>query len=267
MIYIYRRQPSQGAVALAQALGGLKVSRPRAFRHPVVCWGDYLEGLERALNNRPLQDKFADALKLAEKGIPTIEVSKEKPKETDEPSLHLIAIDGHTEVRRQNIPELIAHLQQWLADNPEPSVYLGRTKHHIGGMDLLHPPESPDFYVKRLDLVNEFRVHSFLGASIRAGKKVQIEDRPVHPEGPPPAFPIRSLLNGWKISYDGRSVRQAHRDLAHAAVEALELDFGAVDLAETRDGRLIVLEVNRAPGLEGGTIDAYARAIEKWAQA
>ena len=33
---------------------------------------------------------------------------------------------------------------------------------------------------------------------------------------------------------------------------------------ERADGSLLVLEVNRAPGLEGGTIDAYTDAIRQW---
>jgi hypothetical protein len=37
-----------------------------------------------------------------------------------------------------------------------------------------------------------------------------------------------------------------------------------VDIGVRADGSLLVLEVNRAPGLEGGTITRYADAIRKW---
>ena len=66
--------------------------------------------------------------------------------------------------------------------------------------------------------------------------------------------------------YDGVSSRQPHRDLAHRACEALGLQFGAVDIGEQVDGSLVVLEVNRAPGLEDGTVARYAGAITRWMQ-
>ena len=122
------------------------------------------------------------------------------------------------------------------------------------------PLLNPDYWSKKEPIVREFRVHSFLGRSIRAGVK-DLRDgftsATAHPW-------VRSWEAGWRIRYDGVSSRQRHRDLAHAAVRALGLDFGAVDIAEKADGSLMVLEVNRAPGLEGGTVDAYASAVERW---
>jgi glutathione synthase/RimK-type ligase-like ATP-grasp enzyme len=64
------------------------------------------------------------------------------------------------------------------------------------------------------------------------------------------------------ISYEG--VSPAHRNLAKKAVESLGLTFGAVDIGRKADNSLIVLEVNRAPGLEGNTINAYANAIVRY---
>ena len=66
------------------------------------------------------------------------------------------------------------------------------------------------------------------------------------------------------ISYDGEVVKQRHRDIAHQAIQALGLQFGAVDIGERADGSLLVLEVNRAAGVEGGTVEAYARAVRRW---
>jgi hypothetical protein len=138
--------------------------------------------------------------------------------------------------------------------------WLGRLDSHAGGNDLLTPPEEPDFYVRKEAFRREFRIHSFSGRSIRAGVKTEREGvDQIHPW-------IRSWDGGWRVSYDGESVKQRHRDLAHQAVAALGLDFGAVDLGEGPGKELIVLEVNRAPGIEGGTIEAYARAIEGWFQ-
>jgi hypothetical protein len=144
--------------------------------------------------------------------------------------------------------------------------WLGRRMKHIGGNDLLNPTTTPEFYSKKEDLVQEFRVHSFLGKSIRAGVK-DVRDGYALTGITNFAHPwIRSWDGGWRIKYDGVTSKMKHRDLAHKAVKALGLDFGAVDIGERADGSLIVLEVNRAPGLEGGTIDAYATAIQDWAK-
>lgn len=57
------------------------------------------------------------------------------------------------------------------------------------------------------------------------------------------------------------------REISHAAVKALGLDFGAVDIGKKEDGSYIVLEVNRMAGIENeNTMLAYARAIKEWAE-
>jgi glutathione synthase/RimK-type ligase-like ATP-grasp enzyme len=46
------------------------------------------------------------------------------------------------------------------------------------------------------------------------------------------------------------------------AVNLLGLDFGAVDIGHRLiDNKFFVFEVNTAPGLEGTTLDKYAKAI------
>jgi len=137
------------------------------------------------------------------------------------------------------------------------AVWLPRSNHHVGGNDLLDPPDSPNYFSKRETLVREYRIHSFLGRSIRAGIKVPREGVRQHEW-------IRSFDGGWKISYDNFESTEAQRKLAAKAVKTLGLDFGAVDIGEKADGTLMVLEINRAPGLEGGTVAAYANAIQRW---
>src|SRR4029077_8667684 len=90
--------------------------------------------------------------------------------------------------------------------------------------------------------------------SIRAGRKQHRAGVANHPW-------IRSYGGGWSLIYDGFESVKALRDLAKAAIKALGLDFCAVDLAKLDNGKWIVLEVNRAPGLEGGTVTSYAPAI------
>lgn len=230
MIYIYRRKPTQSGQDLAHTLKAMRVrrgamrirrlwKRGQWRRSRIVGWGEEINGVVcPTLNGQRLKNKLTDVVLLKRHNIPTIDVAMTKPGEGE---------------------------------------WLGRRLSHIGGRDFFNPPVRPDFWVKKEDIVKEYRVHSFKGRSLRAGVKIPRVGMEPHPW-------IRSHEGGWRISYNGK-VRQRHRDLAHAAITALGLDFGAVDIAQRRDKSLFVLEVNRAPGLEGGTLDAYARAVEEWA--
>lgn len=152
---------------------------------------------------------------------------------------------------------------------PNVIAWIPRRAYHSGGQDFIDPPKKPDFYAEKLPLVKEYRVHSFAGRSIRAGIKVPRDGfevvvneanwKPgkVHPW-------VRSFDLGWRINYDGFKSDPKMRKLASVACKALKLTFGAVDIGERDNGQFYVLEVNRAPGIEGGTLEAYVRAINRW---
>ena len=294
MLYIYRRASSTGARSLAEALNGIRMRNDDRLRQrlragdSVIMWGEHLNlnlnGV-RILNNVPLQNKFEDAQRLRAANVNTIEVNRTRPVQApatpppdplvemwDEAVDLADAFAGTTadrgQVARDGLDEILTTLQNLkraqLTPVPvaTPTAALGwvpRLFNHTGGADLLTPPATPDFYVKKEEFVNEYRVHSFMGKSLRAGKKA-VRDGFQNPH----AW-VRSWDGGWRILYDGVTAKQRHRDIAHRAVAALGLQFGAVDIGERRDNSLVVLEVNRAPGLEGGTVDAYSRAIQGWA--
>lgn len=303
-VYVFRNAASDGAKELAMALGGRKIrfnerygglyfKRPNGERvavrpterDTIVCWGEALTpiGRCRVLNGGPIHNKYNDAVRLRQAGVPTIEVSQTRPVATPaappiDPALarfeavRELIEDFPTAFNRgrpmiDGMAQLADRLGQFrqALTIPAPVApparltgeWLPRMNNHVGGNDLMTPPARPDFWVKKLDLVREFRVHSFLGRSIRAGVKQERAGATVHPW-------IRSYDGGWGIVYDGVTSRQQHRDLAHRACQALELQFGAVDIGELRDGSLVVLEVNRAPGLEGGTVTRYSSSILRW---
>lgn len=277
MIYIYRRRPSDSALKLAEALGGRRIrSLDRVHMTPedrLVCWGEsfgFSDRTDKVLNGGPISNKFEDALVLMQANVPTIDVSRTRPLPPQplDKRVELARLAGELQgalMHGWNEPaarSIIATLQSEI-DRPDPIApeWLPRKFSHVGGNDLLSPPVSPDYFSKKENLVREYRVHSFGGKSIRAGikKAIDIDGAPSHPW-------IRSFDAGWRIVYGQGGVSQHHRDLAHRATAALGLHFGAVDIGEKSDGSLIVLEVNRAPGLDGGTIDAYARAIQNWAE-
>lgn len=296
MIYIYRRAASDSARKLADLAGRRLQQNWKRLRtgDKVVCWGDYVEtppiGGLTFLNNTPIRSKFTDAETLKAAGIATVEVNRTQPTlpgrtipAGPDPAVELydrardLAEDfaslgefKRSPILQTGVEDLTKHftlfldaikqpapIEQILPGGPDPS-WIGRESSHVGGADLL-AGRGTDYFAKKEDLVNEYRVHSFGGKSIRAGKKIHRENFPnPHPW-------IRSFDAGWKISYDGDSIRQRHRDLAHEAVKALNLHFGAVDIGERADGSLIVLEVNRAPGIEAGTLEAYSKHITSWA--
>lgn len=96
-----------------------------------------------------------------------------------------------------------------------------------------------------LELINkerapkEFRVHIFNGKSIRVSEKQHDDDGKYVTVRPDPDLPRRFI-----------------RAAAKAAVEAVGLDFGTVDVLASHDQRTVwVLEVNTAAGL-GGSMPA-----------
>jgi hypothetical protein len=227
----------------------------------IVCWGEELPAIEgpRILNGAPILNKMDAALKLKAEGVATVEVSatpvppQVRPRFTLDPNINA-ALD------RRSAQALVRQLQEYiLQPDPINSEWLPRTFNHLGGHDLMNPPAHPDYYSKKENIIEEYRVHIFNGKSIRAGVKK-------HRDGVEGHEWIRSYDSGYNTCYNDFHSEKSMRALAVKAVEALGLQFGAVDLGKTVDGRLLVLEVNRAPGMEGGTVTSYVNAIQQWVE-
>lgn len=297
MIFVFRPAGSSSARLLAEAVDGVRIKREENLirrakpNDKVVMWGAYVPNITaKTLNNVPLRSKYDDAVKLKAAGVRTVEVALTRPVATSAIADPLIAIWNdaqaaaedfvqldpvRNEVAQAGVQELRTKMTNVLNAMRVPAPvappaqpvgeWIGRSNAHRGGSDILGGIVHPDFYSKKEAFINEYRVHSFFGKSIRAGRKVH---RTADDETPFTGIPhewVRSFDGGWKISYaDGVGVKQKHRDIAHQAVKALGLNFGAVDIGELADGTLVVLEVNRAAGVEGGTTEAYSRAIRKW---
>lgn len=77
-------------------------------------------------------------------------------------------------------------------------------------------------------------------------------------------FQVRNAANGWVFCREGVEPPPDVVLQATAAVRALGLDFGAVDVGFNElKGEAYVFEVNTACGLEGTTIDKYVKAIKE----
>jgi glutathione synthase/RimK-type ligase-like ATP-grasp enzyme len=124
-------------------------------------------------------------------------------------------------------------------------------------------PRAP-LYTQFTKSKGEYRVHIFNGEMIDYAKKRRRTDAP--PIGIEKS--IRSYNNGWiytRKNADGEAIPipDAFVDAAKAGVQALGLDFGAVDILNV-GGEPVILEINTAPGLAGETtINSYVNAVKK----
>lgn len=162
---------------------------------------------------------------------------------------------------------------------------VGRTETHVGGSGFYLITSQRDFDLARQHLhcthfmayiptQREYRIHVFNGAVIGAGEKLMSTD------GTCTSLHIRNVGTGWTFRYANidRIPREAER-AAVEAVQALGLNFGAVDLLKSTGNNLYVLEVNTAPSLvkpvEGGArrevehgpmFNEYVTAFRNWLQ-
>ena len=229
MIYVYCQKNSAGARLIAGKLGTPVIQERPNEADWLICWGTGLPG-ERVLNAHAGRSKLRELAILNTEGV--------------------------------RIPSFsLARVQGWH----------GRRARHVQGMDFIIPPRRPAYWVEHLRIADEWRFHMFRRAdgrviSIRAGHKMP---KTVSAEG---ALDTEELLRepwlrsgeDWYISYGGDGAEDM-REQARAALTALDLDFGAADLARLEDGTVRVLEVNTRPGLEaqGTTVDRYVREIQR----
>ncbi len=136
------------------------------------------------------------------------------------------------------------------------------TGHSGDGIIIVEPsnivPPAP-LYTKYVFKVKEWRVHVVNGKVIDTQQKIR------DPDKEPVTWKVRSHANGFIFVRGNIGPNISRDELAIAAVSALGLDFGAVDIVEDKAGKLFVLEVNTAPGLEGQTVESYAAAFKEYA--
>ena len=134
---------------------------------------------------------------------------------------------------------------------------------------VIMDPEHPDtwdvrapLYVMYVNKKYEYRIHVMRGEVIDRQRK-----------GLAPEFQgqqdinwkIRNMANGFVfVRNDGHRFPEEADRQAIMAVNALGLDFGAVDIIwNEQRNQGYVLEVNSAPGLVGTTVNSYAEAFNR----
>lgn len=157
----------------------------------------------------------------------------------------------------------------WLQEGHKVVVRHTLRGHSGEGIELLTGAETPvplaPLYTKYIKKNREYRVHVFRydyknGYPLSEGEphysvvdvqqKLKRQDTPTEEVN----YQIRNHHTGWIYARQDIDIPVCIIEAAKAAVRALELDFGAVDIIyNERYNTCYVLEVNTAPGLSGDT--------------
>lgn len=135
------------------------------------------------------------------------------------------------------------------------------TGHSGEGIELSDAGSLPDapLYVKYIKKEHEFRVH-VIGNTV-----VAVQRKARNKAVDNPNWQVRNHANGFIFVRTGFDTPSEVLGQSRAALAALGLDFGAVDVIwNDNEKRAYVLEVNTAPGLEGQTIEDYVNGFREF---
>lgn len=172
----------------------------------------------------------------------------------------------YADVQTPDWTEDINEAQSWVNDGHTVIVRHVLNGHSGQGIEVVSEGELPHapLYTKYKKKRAEYRVHVFQGEVIDTCQKKKLTE--ANRAGAVNTF-IRNHTNGWIFCRDGVVPCPRREELAVKAVQALGLDFGAVDIIyNEHENQYYVLEVNTAPGLEGTTLVKYVEAVAKLQQ-
>lgn len=121
--------------------------------------------------------------------------------------------------------------------------------------DLVNAP----LYTQYVNKKHEYRIHVFHGVPFfvqRKARKKEVPDDEVN-------WKVRNHSNGFIFAHVDVEVDDVAKKLASDAVNAIGLDFGAVDIIwNSNKNQFYVLEINTACGLEGTTLEKYVEQFK-----
>lgn len=126
---------------------------------------------------------------------------------------------------------------------------------------------SAPLYVKGIENISrEIRVHVFKDSVIDFAQKKRMNSERLEELGITANPNIKNLNNGYIFARAGVAIPRIAMEVAVDSINALGLDFGAVDIIlSSRGGNEwpYILEVNTAPGITGSSVLKYASAVER----
>lgn len=170
--------------------------------------------------------------------------------------------EGHS-INYPQFTEDAQDVQAWL-DNERTAVVRHKLTGHSGeGIEIISGdveiPAAP-LYVQYIKKKYEYRVHVMSGEVVDVQRKARSKDVPDEQVN----WQVRNHANGFIYAREGFETPQSVEDQACLAVEALGLDFGAVDIIwNEKEQKPYVLEVNCAPGLTGQTLEGYVNRFKE----
>lgn len=171
-----------------------------------------------------------------------------------------------------NIPEFTtdkAVAMGWMEDGKVVVVREKLTGHSAEGLVILEGSDDwnnyshnrAKMYVLYVRKKEEYRIHVVGDEVIDSRRKALRSDFSSNDAN----WKVRNHSNGFIFAKDGFEVPPQVLEQSILAVKAANLDFGAVDVIWNNfQEKAYVLEINTAPGLEGSSVDNYAKAFEKF---
>jgi len=141
------------------------------------------------------------------------------------------------------------------------------------GIVLARKPEEivdAKLYTKYFENDKEYRIHVFNGKVIDEVQKKSMSEERMREKGiikTDDSKYIRNLKKAWSFCRQGVDAEDVVKETAIKAVDALGLDFGAVDIAyNSETDECKVLEINTAAGMKrpSTTHLRYVRAISEY---
>lgn len=242
-IFIRPYGASTSALHLSRGLQGKRIKKQGSryrYRpgHIVINWGNTIPFEGRVSYNQPV------AVSRAVNKIKTFQILK-----------------------REGVPTLewtydVEEARRWQDEGYAVYARETATGHAGEGINVYLPGEPPPsgytFYTKRFKTKREFRAHVINGEVVQVQEKKRRRDADNVDEY------VRSHNNQWVFCIHNLDpIPETINSTAIRAVNALGLDFGAVDLAIDFLGNVCVFEVNTAPGIEGSTIGIYVNKFKE----
>lgn len=242
-LYPYN-QGSKSAKALAEALGikRLKHEGPIARVDTLINWGS--SQFQRIISCANILNKPESIAKAVNK------------------LQAFNALKGHSSIPEYT--ESAVEASKWLAEGITVVERHKLTGHSGEGVRIVEPGDAPQpapLYVKYINKKEEYRLHVFRDKVFFIQRKARNKDIPDDQVN----WKVRNHGNGFIFAHQGVDVPEEAKKEAITAIQALGLDFGAVDLIwNQKNNKYYVLEVNTACGMEGTTLDKYVEVFKEF---